>query len=120
MHLASAGKDTSSVFKVKNVNVHVDTLKWSIRDSKHDVLYKTLGPFLNGLVKKQIQKALSDAITTGFEYVDGQLVGVRERTKEVRGTEGTGKVDALKEVRFPFFYFWIMLDFDVIFRFRSS
>jgi len=98
VHLASAGKDTSSVFKVKNVNVHVDTLKWSIRDSKHDVLYKTLGPLLNGLVKKQIQKALSDAIRTGFEYIDGQLVGVRERTKEVQGREGTGKVEALKEI----------------------
>ncbi len=80
--------------------MHVDTLKWSIRDSKHDVLYKTLGPLLNGLVKKQIQKALGDAIRTGFEYIDGQLVGVRERTKEVRGSEGTGKVEALKEVSF--------------------
>lgn len=51
-------------------------------------------------MKKQIQKALGDAIRTGFEYIDGQLVGVRERTKEVQGSEGTGKVEALKEVGF--------------------
>jgi hypothetical protein len=28
------------VFKVNHVNVQVDTLKFSIRDSKHDILYK--------------------------------------------------------------------------------
>jgi hypothetical protein len=54
IHLASAEKDKSSVFKVKNVHVKVDTLKFSIRDSKHDLLYKTLKPLATGLVKKQV------------------------------------------------------------------
>jgi hypothetical protein len=38
----------------------------------------SLKPLATELVKKQIQKAIKDSITTGMEYVDGQLVGVRD------------------------------------------
>jgi len=98
VHLASAGKDKSSVFKVKNVVVKVDSLKFAIRDSKHDFLYKTLKPLATGLVKKQIQKAVADAITTGFEYVDGQLVGVRTRLQEADGVEGETRTKVLTDM----------------------
>lgn len=37
----------------------VDTLKFAIRESKHDLLYKTLRPLATGLIKKQVQKAVS-------------------------------------------------------------
>ena len=97
VHLSST-KDTSSVFKVKNVKVNVDTLKFSIRDSKHDLLYKTLKPLATGLVKKQIQKALQDAITTGMEYVDGQLVGVRDRMEEAKKSDEQSRRDVLMQV----------------------
>ncbi|KAF7967775.1 hypothetical protein HWV62_33189 [Athelia sp. TMB] len=79
-----ADKDKSSVVKV-------DTLKFSIRDSKHDFLYKTLKPLAPGLVKKQIQKAIRDAITTGMEYVDEQLFGVCDRYAAAKATEGTSR-----------------------------
>ncbi|KAG6820002.1 hypothetical protein H0H93_006621 [Arthromyces matolae] len=102
--LVSAGADRSSVFKVQSVHVKVDSLKFSIRDSKHDLLYKTLKPLATGLVKRQIQKALQDAIQTGLEYVDGQLVGVRDRMESRkmekeggRGTDGERK-EVLKEM----------------------
>ena len=85
-HVVSADKDKSSVFKVKNVNVKVATLKFSIRDSKHDTFYKILRPLATGLVKRQLQKAIADAVTTGLEYVDGQLVGVRDRMAEAKTT----------------------------------
>lgn len=86
------------MFKVKNVHVKVDTLKFSIRDSKHDFLYKTLKPLATGLVKKQIQKAIADAITTGMEYVDGQLVGVRDRMEDAKNTEGETRTQVLQDV----------------------
>ena len=98
MHLASATKDPSSVYKVKSVNVKVDSLKFSIRDSKHDTLYNTLRPLATGLVKKQIQKALSDALTTGLEYVDGQLVGVRDRMNEAKASDEGSRRKVLQEV----------------------
>ena len=98
MHLASATKDKSSVFHVKNVNVKVDSIKFSIRDSKHDLLYKTLRPLATGLIKKQIQKAAQDAITTGFEYIDGQLVAVRDRYAEAKRSDEASRADALKAV----------------------
>ncbi|EIN12698.1 hypothetical protein PUNSTDRAFT_97516 [Punctularia strigosozonata HHB-11173 SS5] len=98
VHLADAGKDQSSIFKVKNVHVKVDTLKFSIRDSKHDLLYKTLKPLATGLVKKQIQKAISDAITTGFEYIDGQLVGVRDRMAEAKAADDASRTQVLQQL----------------------
>jgi hypothetical protein len=99
VHLVSSDKDKSSVFKVKNVIVKVDTLKFAIRDSKHDLLYKTLKPLATGLVKKQIQKAVKSSITTGMEYVDGQLVGVRDRMASAKATEGESRSKVLQDVR---------------------
>lgn len=96
----SAGKDRSSVFKVHDVHVKVDSLKFSIRDSKHDFLYNTLRPLATGLVKRQIQKALRDALHTGLEYVDGQLVAVRDRMEAAKKEEdGEGRAEVLKNVR---------------------
>jgi Protein of unknown function (DUF4449) len=95
VHLVSADKDRSSVFKVKAAHVKVDSLKFSIRDSKHDILYKTLRPLATALIKKQIQKAVADAITTGMEYVDGQLVAVRDRVNEARASDSS-RVDVLR------------------------
>jgi hypothetical protein len=95
LHLVSADKDKSSVFKVKHVLVKVDSLKFSIRDSKHDFLYKTLKPLATGLVKRQIQKAIADAITTGMEYVDGQLVSVRDRMATAAAHEGESRMHVL-------------------------
>ncbi|KDR72326.1 hypothetical protein GALMADRAFT_213339 [Galerina marginata CBS 339.88] len=98
IELVSTRKDPSSVFKVADVHVKVDTLKFAIRDSNHDFLYKTLRPLATGLIKKQIQKAIRDALVTGLEYVDGQLVGVRERIK-TEGEQGglKGLFSAKKE-----------------------
>ncbi|THH03681.1 hypothetical protein EW145_g6091 [Phellinidium pouzarii] len=98
IHLVSSTKDKSSLFTVKNVNVKVDTLKFSIRDSKHDTLYNTLRPLATGLVKKQIQKALRDALTTGLEYVDGQLVGVRDRMNEAKASDEGSRAKVLKDL----------------------
>jgi hypothetical protein len=96
VHLVSADKDKSSVFKVKAVRVTVDSLKFSIRDSKHDILYKTLRPLATALIKKQVQKAAADAITTGMEYVDGQLVAVRDRLNEARASSDSSRTDVLR------------------------
>ncbi|CDO71185.1 hypothetical protein BN946_scf184845.g55 [Trametes cinnabarina] len=97
-HVVSADKDRSSVFKVKNVHVKVGTLKFSIRDSKHDTLYNIIRPLATGLVKRQLQKAIADAVTTGLEYVDGQLVGVRDRMNEAKETDGMSRTQVLQEM----------------------
>ena len=70
-------------------------MKFSIRDSKHDLLYKTLRPLATGLIKKQIQKAAQDAIGTGFEYIDGQLAAVRDRYTEAKRSNKASRAYAL-------------------------
>jgi hypothetical protein len=94
--LASADKDKSSIFKVRSVRVKVHSLKFSIHGSKRDYLYKTLRPIATVLIKRQIQKAVADAIKTGLEYVDGQLVSVRDRVEEARASSDTSRTDVLR------------------------
>ena len=66
-------------------------------------MYKTIKPLATGLVKKQIEKAVRDALITGLEYIDGQLVAVRDRMETVKQTEGHTRTDVLKEVCFTDF-----------------
>ncbi|KAF8301114.1 hypothetical protein DL93DRAFT_2122133 [Clavulina sp. PMI_390] len=98
VHLTGAGKDKTSVFKVKDVQVKLDSLKFSVRDTKHDLLYKTLKPLATGLVKKQISKAIQDAVRTGLEYLDGELVAVRDRYSEARADPETSTTGALGKI----------------------
>ncbi|KAI9059164.1 hypothetical protein FKP32DRAFT_1580513 [Trametes sanguinea] len=100
VHLVSADKDKSSVFKVKDVNTNIHTLKFSIRDSKHDTLYKMLAPLATGLVKKQLQKVIGQAVRTMLEYVDGQLVAVRDQMAEAKAREDASRRDVLKQQLF--------------------
>ena len=83
---------------MQDVHVKINTLKFAIRDSKHDFLYKTLRPLATGLIKRQIQKAIKDALITAFEYIDGQLVAVRDRMESAQDTEDVSRIDILKDV----------------------
>ncbi|KAF7353927.1 hypothetical protein MVEN_01078900 [Mycena venus] len=94
----TSSKDTSSVFNVASVRVKVGSLKFRIRDTKHDLLYKTFKPLATRLIKKQIKNAIADAIRTGFEYVDGQLVGVRDRMAEAKASDDGSRREVLAEV----------------------
>jgi hypothetical protein len=96
--VVSAGKDRSSVFHVQDVNVKIASLNFSIRDAKHEFWYKTFKPLLSGLVKKQIQKATADAIRTGLEYLDGQLVTVRDRIAEIPEDDEKTRMQRLQDL----------------------
>lgn len=98
IHLVSSDKDRRSVFKVKDVHVKVDSIKFNIRDIKHDVLYKIFKPFAAFAVKRQLQKVVGEAIRTGLEYLDGQLVTVRDRMEEAKASEEKGRKQALQDV----------------------
>ncbi|KAF9444701.1 hypothetical protein P691DRAFT_763168 [Macrolepiota fuliginosa MF-IS2] len=96
--LNSATRDKSSVFKVESVDVKADTLKFSIRDAKHGFLYKTIKPIATRLLKKQIQKVFKDVLTTGLEYLDGQLVSVRDRMESAKAEEGMSRTQVLRNL----------------------
>ena len=75
--LESVENRRDSVFRVNHVNVKMDTLKFSIRDSKHDLLYKFVKTVATGTIKKAITVAVQSAMRKALEQVDDQLVQVR-------------------------------------------
>lgn len=63
-------------------------MKFHIRESKHDFLYKVVAPLAQGLIRKAVGKAIEQAIKTGLEYVDEQLVGVKRAMNEAKESDG--------------------------------
>ncbi|KAG8824097.1 hypothetical protein FRC19_002552 [Serendipita sp. 401] len=95
---SSDGKTSQqSLFRVKKVVAKVDALRFSIRDSQHDLLYKTLRPLATGLIKKQVAHAIEDGIRSGFEWADRELVKVRRTMTEAKEGDGS-TIDAIKSV----------------------
>jgi hypothetical protein len=96
-----SSNDPTTLFDIKTINVKVDTLKFAIRDSKHDFLYKTLRPLATGLIKKQVQKAVADGMRTGLEWLGEELIAVRDRMNEAKAgaseEEDIGRWKAMQE-----------------------
>ncbi|ORX38560.1 hypothetical protein BD324DRAFT_578011 [Kockovaella imperatae] len=87
-----------SVFKVNHVNVELDTLKFSIRDSKHDLLYKFIKGIATGVIKKAITVAVQSAIKSALEHADDQLVEVRNTMERAKRSDETTRTQALKDL----------------------
>ncbi|TIB69078.1 hypothetical protein E3Q08_03579 [Wallemia mellicola] len=83
IHLSVRG-GTEDVFEVKSVKASVGTLKFNIKDSKHNILYKTARPLATSLIKKQIVKAIEDGIRGGLENLNTKLVEIK---KEIDAAE---------------------------------
>ncbi|GJJ13079.1 hypothetical protein Clacol_007329 [Clathrus columnatus] len=99
IHLMTAQNDSGSLFDVQNVNVKIDHLKFSIRDSKHDALYKFLRPLATGIVKRQVKNAIRDGIISALLLVNQQLVRIRDKMSEARAKEENAtRIQALRDV----------------------
>lgn len=96
VHVESTGRKHHA-FKVVDVDVKLDKLKFAVRDSKHATLINLLRPLATGLIKSSITKALEAAIRSGLEQLDMQLSDLSERLEDAKQQEGTSKIDALKQ-----------------------
>ncbi|GAA5973135.1 hypothetical protein JCM3765_006444, partial [Sporobolomyces pararoseus] len=95
VHLESTGR-RDHAFKVVEVKIKIDKLKFAVRDAKHSFLINTLRPLATGLIKGALTKAIEAAIRSGLEQVDMQVADIRERLDEAKQQEGTSKLDSLK------------------------
>ena len=76
----------------------METLRFSIWDSNHDLLYKTFGPLGTVLVKRQIQRVVAGAFRTCFGYIDGGLVSVWVSMETAKATKGQSRTQVLQKV----------------------
>jgi len=56
------GNNVQSMFEAKSVTCTIDKLKIHLRETKHDLLYKVVGPVLNAMAKKRMQTGIENAI----------------------------------------------------------
>merc|ERR1712137_1169958 len=56
------GNNVQSMFEAKSVNCTIDKLKIHLRETKHDLMYKIVGPVLNAMAKKRMETGIEDAI----------------------------------------------------------
>lgn len=71
-----------NTLRVKYCKVHIDSLKLRIRDSKHDVLYKVMSPFINTFLKKKVESSTEDTLRNLIFRLD----------EKVKGMSTTGRV----------------------------
>ncbi|KAL0249814.1 hypothetical protein I308_103116 [Cryptococcus tetragattii IND107] len=98
VELESIENRRDTVFKTNFVHVSIDTLKFSIRNSKHDLLYKFIKSTATGLIKRAITAAVQNAMHTALGHLDEQLVEVRNRVEEAKQSDETTRTQALKDL----------------------
>lgn len=98
VELESVEKRRDSVVRVNHVHTSIDTLQFSIRDSKHDLLYKFVKSVATGTIKKAIQAAVDNAIRTAVGHLDDQLVQVRNTVDDAKKSDETTRTQALKDL----------------------
>ncbi|OWT39064.1 hypothetical protein C362_03228 [Cryptococcus neoformans Bt1] len=98
VELESIENRRDTVFKTNFIHVNIDTLKFSIRNSKHDLLYKFIKSTATGLIKRAITAAVQNAMHTALGHLDEQLVEVRNRVDEAKQSDETTRTQALKDL----------------------
>lgn len=87
-----------STFTVKDIDVDIDTLKFAIRDSHHDLLYKFVKAVATSTIRKAVEAGIHGALRTALEHVDDQVTEVRNRMNEAKRSDETTRRDELKNL----------------------
>jgi len=98
IHLESTGRKDHA-FKIIDVKVTLDKLKFAVKHSKYSFLISTFRPILTGLIKKAVAKGIQEGIRGGLVQLDAQLADIMERYEEAKKADGAGgTIDVIKSV----------------------
>lgn len=87
-----------TIFVVRRVNTTVDELSFKLRDTKHDMLYKFIKGPATGVIKKALAKGIEAGIRSALEYVDEQLVEVRNTIDQSKDQDEVTRKQALQQL----------------------
>ncbi|TXT08906.1 hypothetical protein VHUM_03034 [Vanrija humicola] len=87
-----------TLFKVRSVDTSIDELSFKIRDAKHDLLYKFIKVVATGAIKKAIAKGIESGIRSALEYVDDELVQIRNALDESKNDDEQTRTQAIKDL----------------------
>lgn len=98
VHLeVDSNSSSDRIFSVKSVKASVGTLKFNIRESRHNLLYKTARPLATSLIKKQIVKAIQDGIKSSLESLNDKLVEIKKELEAAEKDDNSSKGEVLKK-----------------------
>lgn len=81
-------KDNANLVKVEKAKATIHEMKLKVHDSKHDFLYKLLGPFINKAVKRQAEKGIADQLTKIVIQLDQQVGRLSQQASQMRQQAG--------------------------------
>ncbi|CEG70150.1 hypothetical protein RMATCC62417_06097 [Rhizopus microsporus] len=73
LRIRSVVEDPSKTFKVDYIKCNVDKLKVKVNDTHHDVLYKMVLPLVMGTIRRQMAKAIENAIVEKLNAIDQRV-----------------------------------------------
>ncbi|KAI7868580.1 hypothetical protein BDF14DRAFT_1742337 [Spinellus fusiger] len=73
LRIISNSSNPKNTFQVSQCKCHVDDLKLQIKDSRHNLLYKTVHAMVIGIVRRQIAKAIEAKVVDYIEKGDQQV-----------------------------------------------
>jgi len=82
-------EDAESFFRVKNVNVNLDHLSYSVSQSQHFLLNFLLRPFIRPQFHSAIETALKGQIENALSSADLDLFALRERARAASNASPT-------------------------------
>ncbi|OBZ91473.1 Uncharacterized protein C32A11.02c [Choanephora cucurbitarum] len=76
----------AKTFKVVHCKANVDNLSIKVKDSKHDLLYKTLRPILASQIRKQIARGIEtkviEMLNQGDQKLTASIVNMNQRLQD--------------------------------------
>jgi hypothetical protein len=58
------------VIRVKDTEISIDTMRWSVKDAKHNMIYKIASSLFTPVLKKAIIAGLDVALRAAVEHLE--------------------------------------------------
>lgn len=72
--------DPRHTFHPDVVNVDIEKMRLDIHESKHDLMYKILGPIIKSKLRKSIESTLRDTLREAAFNLDGKFTELRKKS----------------------------------------
>jgi hypothetical protein len=81
-------------FHVLEASTKIDTLKFRLHDTKHDVLYTLLTPLVENKVKHQLESLITEKMKVAVEYLEENLQRIQDQVTRIQQNVNFGTINS--------------------------